>query len=202
MKPFALPLVALLLAGCTAAPAATPTATPTQSGSTPTPTKLARTFTTQEEALLTAGGWSKSDPALDDFLTSAHSLCATFDGVTDEEIFEAMRQSPTDKKVTGGQIMTLLCDDSARYMPIVVAVDMPEARASGTYYVGDGDGGIKPGDYRTIGAATDCYWVRKDKSGDIIDNDLVKSAPGGVRLTVKKSDYEVTLQQCGIWIPS
>ena len=175
MKPFALPLVALLLAGCTAAPAATPTATPTQSGSTPTPTKLARTFTTQEEALLTAGGWSKSDPALDDFLTSAHSLCATFDGVTDEEIFEAMRQSPTDKKVTGGQIMTLLCD---------------------------GDGEIKPGDYRTIGAATDCYWVRKDKSGDIIDNDLVKSAPGGVRLTVKKSDYEVTLQQCGIWIPS
>ena len=59
MKAFALPLVALLLAGCTAAPTVTPTATPTQSSSTPTPTA---TPTPSPTPTLLALGQSGSTP--------------------------------------------------------------------------------------------------------------------------------------------
>ena len=67
--------------------------------------------------------------------------------------------------------------------------------------MGDGENEITPGKYKTAGAAQNCYWVRKDANGEIIDNELVANAPGGVRMTVRASDHEVTLQGCGIWIP-
>lgn len=143
-----------------------------------------------------------TEPGAEEFIESAHELCDTFDKTTDEDAFEALRGSTSDKKRTAGQILMLLCSDSERYMQIVVAVEIPEARASGTYYVGDGDDEITPGDYRTIGGVRNCYWVRKDKKGEIIDNDLVSNAPGGVRMTGKASDYEVTMERCGLWIPN
>lgn len=182
-------------------PSAPPTPTATRSA-TPTPIKTAPYFNTAELALLQAAGWSATESGAEEFIQSAHELCGTFDKTTDEDAFEALRGSTSDKRRTAGQILMLLCSDSERYMQIVLAVEIPEARASGTYYVGDGDDEIKPGDYRTIGAVRNCYWVRKDKKGEIIDNDLVSSAPGGVRMTVKTSDYEVTMERCGLWIPN
>lgn len=200
-----LPVLTACSGGAASSPSPTQTATPTPvatHSAMPTPTKTTPYFNTAELALLQAAGWSPSESGADGFIDSAHDLCDTFEDVSDEAVFEAMRTSADDKKKTAGQILMLLCDDPDRYMPLVVAVEIPEARASGTYYVGEGADEIKPGDYKTVGAVRDCYWVRKNKSGDIIDNDLVSNAPGGVRMSVKASDYEVTMERCGIWIPN
>lgn len=201
-----IPLLVACSGGAPTSVASSPSVPPATAtavrSATPTPIKTAPYFNTAELALLQAAGWSATESGAEEFIESAHQLCDTFDKTTDEDAFEALRGSTPDKKRTAGQILMLLCSDSERYMQIVVAVEIPEARASGTYYVGDGDDDIKPGDYRTIGGVRNCYWVRKDKKGEIIDNDLVSNAPGGVQMTVKASDYEVTMERCGLWIPN
>lgn len=196
-------LSCLLLVGCSApqsptvSPAATPTPTATSAAPTPTPTP---SFTADELALLQADGWRVTDPAAKGFIDSAHALCSSFASLKDEDIFAGLKDATKEKRLTAGRILLLLCKD-ARYMPLVIAAEMPGAVASGTYYVGTATGELAPGQYKTAGGAQNCYWVRKDKAGKILANDLVANAPGGVRITVKPSDYEVTMQRCGIWVP-
>lgn len=171
-----------------------PSMSPTMLTATPTPS-----FTADELALLKADGWSLNDPAAKGFVDSAHNFCSSLTSIKDEDIFTALKASTEAKRLTGGRIMLLLCKEP-RFTPLVVAVEVPGSFASGTYYVGTAPGELKPGQYKTTGAVQNCYWVRKDKAGKILANDLVTNAPGGVRITVKPSDYEVTMERCGIWV--
>lgn len=163
--------------------------------------KPAPTFTAAELALMEADGWKATDSGAQSYIDRAHDLCDTMDQSEDVDIFTALRESEDGKRRTAGRIMLLLCDNSERFAPIIVASELPGARASGLYYVGDGPAEIAPGRYRTIGGVKDCYWKRAREDGDIIANDLVTSAPGGVRITVKASDHSVVMERCGIWIP-
>ena len=206
MKPLATLACCLLLTGCSAAPSVTPspTAIDTAASSTTattTTTTKAPSYTTQELALLAASGFKPTaDQDVTAFLAQAHKLCTAFATATDDDVFSALKDSTADKRKTAGQILMFLCEDD-RYTPLIIAAELPGSLASGTYYVGTGTGQIPPGAYRTIGAVQNCYWVRKNKSGGIIDNDMVTNAPGGVKLTVKASDYQVTMSRCGVWIP-
>lgn len=201
---------AVVLAGCSSAPASTPE-TPSPSpektipvvGEFPSPSPSPeKPLTAEEIALIKADGRRQSDPGIQQFLEAAHNLCTQFALTTDEDIFAALKDSQVEDRRTAGRILLHLCDDTDRYMPLVVAAELDESFASGTYYVGDGDNEIKPGTYKTIGGVKDCYWVRKNEAGKIIANDLVSNAPGGVRMTVKASDYEVTMERCGAWVPA
>lgn len=197
-----------LLAACSGAPAtSTPASTPPASAVAtpapttvkPTPTKTARSFSAAELALIQASGRSTTDSNIDEFIESAHNVCDTVKPLSDEAVLMSLQQVDAEARKRAGQIMIFLCEQE-RLMSVVVAAEVG-GFASGTYYVGDGENEIKPGKYKTAGAAQNCYWVRKDANGEIIDNELVANAPGGVRMTVRASDHEVTLQGCGIWIP-
>ena len=202
-------LSCLLLVGCSAPPPQTPpnvthsvgSATPTPSASPDTASlPPATSFTADVLALLKADGWSAADPAAAAFVESAHDVCSSFASIADEDIFMALKDSTEAQRETGGRIMLLLCNEP-RFVPLVVAAEIPESIVSGTYYVGTASGELAPGKYKAAGAVENCYWVRKDKTGDILDNDLVSNAPGGVRITVKPTDYEVTMERCGVWVP-
>lgn len=207
MKRLLLALVLLpVLAACSGAPASAPdasvgaTSTPAPTSAKPTPSKVPRSFSTEELALIEASGRSTSDSNIEEFIDSAHNVCDTVKPLSDETVLMSLQQVDADARKRAGQIMIMLCGEE-RLMSVVIAAESG-GFASGTYYVGDGEGEIKPGKYKTVGAVQDCYWVRKDANGEIIDNDLVRNAPSGVRLTVKSSDHEVTMQGCGIWMPN
>ncbi|ROO82535.1 hypothetical protein EDD29_9100 [Actinocorallia herbida] len=59
---------------------------------------------------------------------------------------------------------------------------------------------IRPGTYRTVGKASDCYWERSTSSGGRLANDFVTNAPGGVTVTVLASDGGFTSEGCGYWV--
>jgi len=195
-----------LLFGCsaTAAPPAPSGVSPSPASTTPSPAKSAaptRTYTADESALIEADGRSLSDSNLQEFLDAAHGLCTEFVDIDDDVIFTSIMKETEEKRMTVGRIMLLLCKEP-RFTALVASLSVPGALASGTYYVGTGADQIAPGSYKTIGPVTNCYWVRKDKNGSIIKNDLVENAPGGVQLTVKATDYEVTMSRCGVWVPA
>lgn len=62
------------------------------------------------------------------------------------------------------------------------------AFTDGSYIVGKD---IEPGTYQAT--EKDCYWVRKDQAGEIIDNNF------GTVMTVRGSDYLVETNRCGNW---
>jgi hypothetical protein len=68
---------------------------------------------------------------------------------------------------------------------------------SGTYRVGKE---IKPGTYAVTGEIEDCYWERKDRTGETIDNHFSVEARR-VEVTIRSSDYTFTSQGCGQWRP-
>lgn len=59
--------------------------------------------------------------------------------------------------------------------------------------------GIKPGRYRGVAQAQDCYWERTTASGDTIANDFVTYAPTGVVVTIRASDRGFSSSNCGPW---
>lgn len=58
---------------------------------------------------------------------------------------------------------------------------------------------VHPGRYRSEAPASDCYWERTTASGDTIDNDFVKYAPGGVTVRISRSDGGFVSERCGVW---
>lgn len=77
-----------------------------------------------------------------------------------------------------------------------------EGRAffSGTYRVGND---IQPGTYAA--EAEDepfegCYWALLDESGEIIDNNFVRSG-FRVEIVVPSSAYSLTVERCGQFLP-
>lgn len=59
---------------------------------------------------------------------------------------------------------------------------------------------IRPGRYRTMPGARDCYWSRLTKGGSTIDNDFVDFASGGVRVTIRASDGGFKSDGCTAWL--
>lgn len=59
----------------------------------------------------------------------------------------------------------------------------------GTFIVGDD---VKPGTYKSAGGVN-CYWVRNDKGGDIIANDL---GDGPTVIVIGVGDFSVTARGC------
>ena len=75
------------------------------------------------------------------------------------------------------------------------AYGKPDApKADGIYVVGDG---IAPGKWRSTGTESDCYWARRDRNQNTLDNHF--GFAGGT-VTIRPTDYEVELRGCGDWI--
>lgn len=67
--------------------------------------------------------------------------------------------------------------------------------SDGTHIVGKD---MEPGTYQTPERAKDCYWARTEGNGDIIENDMVGFAPGGVTVTVYPGEgFESS--RCDVW---
>lgn len=86
-----------------------------------------------------------------------------------------------------------------RYRPLIKRAKWLEKNSfeDGTYEVGNG---VKPGTYRTDGSAEDCYWERSTRGGEILANDFVGNAPGGVTVTIRTSDGGFKSDNCGTWV--
>lgn len=155
-------------------------------------------FTQPERDLLAATGRSAFDADADQYVGTAHGLCTSMQSLGDAGIARMLNQAEEHRAREIVLISTFLCPS---VLDAVKAGAQGRGKfVDGTYYVGTGPGELPPGKYRTEGPAKDCYWVRKDASGAIIANDLVRNAPGGVRISVAATDYEVTMERCGVWI--
>ena len=203
MKRFsaALVIATIFLTGCSAgagvAPSPSPSAPVSQAAASHAPVYA---FSVPEIELLRAQGWSEpwgEDDAK--FISAAHDYCDAATQLSDVELFSRLKGS--DTLVRSTQIIKLLCG-SAGMTKVAEYAAMPQSWADGTYYVGAASGELPPGEYRTTGPAQKCYWSRSSKGGDIIANDHVENAPGGVRITVAAADYRVETSRCGIWVPA
>jgi hypothetical protein len=97
---------------------------------------------------------------------------------------------PTDYEVE------LLDCGTWEYVENEVPVLLPTAddpKSNGIYTVGVE---IRPGRWESTGSQSDCYWSRLTPTQDIIDNHY--GAAGGT-ITIRPSDYEVMLWDCGTW---
>lgn len=73
----------------------------------------------------------------------------------------------------------------------------------GTYPVGNADGDVQPGTYRTAGPDTNglpCYWAReKDTTGDF-GSLITNGVPTGpTTVTIKASDGAFQTSSCQTW---
>jgi hypothetical protein len=85
-----------------------------------------------------------------------------------------------------------LCSKYQRY------VEMSKGAFSDGSYSVPGD--IKPGTYHTFGPTSDCYWERATRNGDIIANNFVSNAPGGVVVTIRPGDGAFKSEGCDLWV--
>ena len=60
----------------------------------------------------------------------------------------------------------------------------------GQYLVGKD---VEPGTYQASATGNECYWVRKDQAGEIIDNDF------GTVATIQDGDFTFQSNRCGSW---
>lgn len=67
-------------------------------------------------------------------------------------------------------------------------------RGDGFYLVGVD---MAPGLWRNNGQASDCYWERSTKTGDIIDNHF---GDGGGTAYILPSDFQFETGDCGTWV--
>jgi hypothetical protein len=77
--------------------------------------------------------------------------------------------------------------------PVTKAAEPPgptTAFDDGTYLVGKD---VQPGSYQASATGNECYWVRKDKAGNIIDNDF------GTVATIQDGDFTFQSERCGSW---
>ncbi len=63
--------------------------------------------------------------------------------------------------------------------------------SGGVHIVGTEPGQLPPGTYQSSPGVDECYWERTRANGDIIDNDFVSFAAGGVIVRVAASDASV-----------
>lgn len=199
-------LAVLAMAGCSSQPSTSPaivtvtptvtvTTTPTDPPSSPEPS-VATTFTAAEEALLTTSGRTTADADAAEYIKNAHDLCETMKNTSSAAIFQALKDTTPDAKKNAMQIFATLCDDQ-RVLSVAIATDMPGAFADGSHYA---ETDLKPGKFKTVTGVQDCYWSRSDKNGNIIDNGI-ETAPSGVIVTIKKTDYKFESRDCGVWVP-
>ncbi len=67
------------------------------------------------------------------------------------------------------------------------------AKGNGFFQVGQT---ILPGKWRSTGRGTSCYWARLDASQELLGNHF---GDAGGTVTIRPSDYEVELSDCGTW---
>ena len=67
-------------------------------------------------------------------------------------------------------------------------------KESGIYMVGIQ---ISPGRWKSMGSDDSCYWERRDINQEIIDNHF---GYAGGTVTIRETDYEVSFEDCGIWL--
>lgn len=60
---------------------------------------------------------------------------------------------------------------------------------------------LQAGSYRTADAPSECYWEINDQHGNIIDNNFVTSAPGGITVTLS-AGQGFDSRGCGNWVPA
>ena len=89
----------------------------------------------------------------------------------------------------------------------------PELSAASTAIPGDGGYAVAPtssplgsvpyvvgaGTYTTIGGPTSCYWEINDTHGNILTNNFVEAAPGGITVRLS-AGRGFTTQGCGAWL--
>jgi hypothetical protein len=69
----------------------------------------------------------------------------------------------------------------------------------GTHEIGAEIYKIVPGQWRTTGDVSDCYWERTSPAGDILDNQFATHASGQITVTIQPSDGSFTTRGCGTW---
>lgn len=204
MKPvLAFACLIILLTGCSDSSADAPSMSAPATETTPSPSPSpTHTFTTGEVTALARSGYSPYDPEAQEFVDNSHNLCESFANLDELDALTALMSASKSKLRQVHDIAEYICEDKT--LTKLVEARQKGAIPDGDYYVGKKSGEIRPGTYRTMEGVTSgsCYWSRLRKNGDIIDNDLIERAPGGVRITVSKTDYRVTMKRCGIWVPS
>jgi hypothetical protein len=112
-------------------------------------------------------------------------FCDAFDK-NDPAAMTAVAQSSPEKQKSVSIGFSVLCPGNVSFVGTKPA---QTSWTSGTYLVGTD---VQPGTYRVLptdGSIPHSYWARLDKSGNIIDNDLVEDGPSVV--TIKASDFAI-----------
>lgn len=86
---------------------------------------------------------------------------------------------------------------AALFADMAAKISSGQVFDDGTYAVGTD---VPAGTYVTAGTGiTDCYWARTTSGGDIIDNNFIGFAPGGVTISIRAGEG-LEVSNCGLWV--
>lgn len=197
---------ALALAGCAPAQPSTPQPDPSPTAQgmptmAPTPT---RGWSQAESRLIAEWGLAPGSAAAEEFIQSAWDVCRTTQDLDTDGLAVAIQGGTTlEKRRNAVRIIIGLCPrDDVGTAAALATFGFREGQWRVVDELDEEGLTIRPGTYRTLPGVENCYWVRKDANGNIIRNDYVDSAPGGVHVTIQPGDAVFESQRCGGgWLP-
>lgn len=135
-------------------------------------------------------------------LTALYGLCAT----NNIRGFDYLRTAGSKAQVREIEGMLTLCPDHPLKKQLKQLIGGANADNDlqaqgkifydGTYRVGKD---VPPGNYFSEPEGDGCYWERTDSKGNILANNY--SSGARVEVTVRSSDYSLTVRGCGEWRP-
>ena len=149
--------------------------------------ELPPVFTKAERRYLNAKGVEAGSRRADRVVSDAQQACNDLSGTREQRLTIIV-----DRLAVYQKPIRFLCP---RYEADLA--DAEHAFKDGNYAVPKD---VKPGDYRTFGAASDCFWERSTSRGDVIDSSFVANAPNGARVTIRRSDGGFKSEGCELWL--